>query len=223
LIAGTPNQAEMAKIKLSGLNRSSLSEQVREEVLRRILDGQLKPGERIVETRLAQEMGTSQAPIREALRSLEALGVLHAVPNRGVHVRVLQPSELAEIYLIRAELESYAASLAVVTLKSDVTELEAHIAAMNRAAAAHSLSQFAEANAQFHRHIVVASGLAILVEIWAMLDVKARTMVTVTRNGRDLAAIADSHKPIVEAIKSGQPMAARRAMRQHILAYKPKA
>jgi DNA-binding GntR family transcriptional regulator len=211
----------VARTRPLALDRLSLSEQVREEVLRRILDGTLRAGDRIVETRLAQELGTSQAPIREALRSLEPLGVVQSLPNRGVRVRVLQASELAEIYLVRAELEAYAASLAAPKLKANVSALEQHIAAMHRAAASRNLSRFSEANALFHRHVVEASGLVTLVEIWAMLDVKARTMLAVTRSGLDLGAVAESHWPIVEALKAGKAAAARRAMRQHILRYKP--
>lgn len=211
----------MTKPRPLTLDRLSLSEQVREEVLRRILDGTLRAGDRIVETRLAQELGTSQAPIREALRALEPLGVVQSLPNRGARIRVLDARELAEIYLVRAELEGFAAGLAAPKLKGNVGALELQIQAMNRAAAVNSLSRFAEANARFHRHVVEASGLTTLVEIWAMLDVKSRTMLAVTRSGQDLSAVADSHWPIVAALETGKAAAARRAMRRHVLMFKP--
>src|SRR5216683_765907 len=70
-------------IRAAAIKRPSLAETVREEILGRILSGEIQPGERIVEMRIAQELGTSQAPVREALRALEVIGVIESSKNRG--------------------------------------------------------------------------------------------------------------------------------------------
>jgi DNA-binding GntR family transcriptional regulator len=89
--------------------RSVLAEQVKDRLLQDILAGRYPPHSRIVETRVARELGTSQAPVREALRGLEALGVVEILPFRGARVRRPSTHELMEAYAVRSELECLAA------------------------------------------------------------------------------------------------------------------
>jgi DNA-binding GntR family transcriptional regulator len=199
------------------IERISLAEKVRAELLRRILDGTIRPGERIIELRVAEEFGTSQAPVREALRALEALGVVEANRNRGARARMLNRRELAEISDIRAELEGYAASFAAAKFKGATGELEGHVEIMLRAAKAQDVRRFAEANADFHRLIVRSAGNAMLLEIWSLLDVKAHTVMNLLRGQRDLILVAKSHLPIVAALNAGDARAARRATRAHVV------
>ena len=98
------------------ISRSVLSDQVKDRLLQSILDGRYPPGARIVETRVARELGTSQAPVREALRDLEALGVVETAAFRGARVRRPSADELLEAFVIRAELESLGARLAIPRL-----------------------------------------------------------------------------------------------------------
>ena len=97
---------------MSTISRTVLREQVKDVLLQRIVSGELQPGERLVETRIAQELGTSQAPVREALRDLELLRLVESEPFRGARVRSLGDEELVEIYPVRAVLEELAAKLA---------------------------------------------------------------------------------------------------------------
>src|ERR687887_1897079 len=116
------------------VSRTPLREQVKELVLERILDGTYAPGERLVETRIAQELGTSQAPVREALRDLELLRLVESEPFRGARVREVRREELAEIYPVRAALEEVAAREAAKRLDGEVEQLEAELEAMRTAA-----------------------------------------------------------------------------------------
>src|SRR5512136_3235755 len=107
------------------ISRSPLSDQVKDNLLQAILDGRYPPGSRIVETRVARELGTSQAPVREALRGLEALGVIEILPFRGARVRRPSASELLEAYAVRFELEALGARLGVPRMSdADLAELE---------------------------------------------------------------------------------------------------
>ena len=90
------------------ISRSVLAEQVKDRLLQDILGGRYPSHSRIVETRVARELGTSQAPVREALRGLEALGVIEIHPFRGARVRHPSRGELLEAYAVRAELEALA-------------------------------------------------------------------------------------------------------------------
>ena len=94
--------------------------------------------------------------------------------------------------------------------------------AMTETAVAGDPFAFGEANARFHGLIMEASGNGTLLDIWRRLDVRSRATVNIIRMGRDLKAIAQSHLPILRAIASGRPEAARRAARAHILGYRPK-
>src|ERR1700750_1083456 len=101
------------------LTRSVLADQVRERRLEAILDGSYPPDSRIVETAVAKELGTSQAPVREALRGLEALVIDEITPVRCARVRRLESAELLEAYAVRSSLESLAARLAVPRMSDD--------------------------------------------------------------------------------------------------------
>ena len=103
--------------------RTVLREQVKDVLLQRIVSGELEPGERLVETRIAQELGTSQAPVREALRDLELLRLVESEPFRGSRVRVFDEEEMIEVYPVRASLEELAARLAAERLDGDVSAL----------------------------------------------------------------------------------------------------
>ena len=108
------------------ISRSVLAEQVKDRLLQDILSGRYPPDSRIVETRVAREIGTSQAPVREALRGLEALGVVEILPFRGARVRRPVVAELLEAYAVRAELESLGARLGVPQMTDgDLAEIEA--------------------------------------------------------------------------------------------------
>ena len=96
----------------SPLLRESTSARLRTLILQRIIDGQYPPGHRLKELQLAREFNTSQAPVREALRELEATGIIESEPHRGSRVRTVSERELGEAYKVRAVLEQLAGELA---------------------------------------------------------------------------------------------------------------
>ena len=140
------------------LSRIGLSQQIRDRLLSRIMSGALKPGDRLVELRIAGEMATSQAPVREALRELEAMGVVETLRNKGARVRVITDDELRQIYDVRAQLEGYAAELAAAGGAPIKSKLVACIRAMRKAARQSDQIGFADHNSQFHRLIVESTG-----------------------------------------------------------------
>jgi DNA-binding GntR family transcriptional regulator len=189
---------------------------VKELLLARILAGEYRPGDRLVETRIAQELGTSQAPVREALRDLELLRFVESEPFRGARVREISPEELAEIYPVRAAIEEVAAREATGRLGGDVSSLAEELAAMRRAADDGDLHELVEHDVAFHRVIVEASGNGILLDVWISLRVEARTIITALKAGIDYHELADSHEPVLEALADRDPERAGRALRRHI-------
>jgi DNA-binding GntR family transcriptional regulator len=198
------------------LSRTVLREQVKEILLGRILDGTYAPGDRLVETRIAQELGTSQAPVREALRELELLRFVESKAYVGARVREVSEEELAEIYPVRAAIEEVAAQEAAVRLDGGVEQLAGELEAMRRAATAGDLHAQVEADVRFHRLIVQASANRTLFEVWSSLRVEARTVITVLATGVDRHELAEMHLPILEALAARDPAEAGRAVREHV-------
>ena len=200
------------------ISRPALREHIKKALLQRILDGEYKPGERIVETHIAQEFEVSQGPVREALRELESLRLVVTEPHRGARVRQVSIDELVEIYPVRAALEDVAGRAAWPVLHGDAGVLHAELDALFAAAEAQDLNAFIAHDVQFHRAIVRAAGNRTLEELWESLHVHTRTTITLLAVG-DLRLVAESHRPIVEALEHGTPAQAGRAMRRHIESY----
>jgi DNA-binding GntR family transcriptional regulator len=193
--------------------RTVLREQVKEVLLQRIISGQYAPGERLVETRIAQEFGISQAPVREALRDLELLRFVESAPFRGSWVRSISREEMAQVYPVRAALEEVAAREAAAHLDGDVSALEAELAAMLAAADLHE--QVAH-DVRFHELIVEASGNQPLMAAWQALQVAAVTAITALATGMPREDIARRHEPIIEALRVGDAEGAGSAIRAHL-------
>src|SRR4029450_7291485 len=98
------------------LERRVFREEIREKLIEDILNGRLAPGSRIVETRIAQQFGVSQGPVREALRDLELYGFVVSSPFRGTQIRKISTEDLLEIYPLRAAIEGVAARTAAVKI-----------------------------------------------------------------------------------------------------------
>jgi DNA-binding GntR family transcriptional regulator len=207
----SPEPSRQAPIRL--VSRTSLREQVKDLLLARILRHEYAPGERLVETRIAQELGISQAPVREALRELESLRFIESAPFRGAWVREVSDRELAEVYPIRAALEDVAARLAAGRMRGDVAALEHEVAQM---AEAGDLRAQVEHDVRFHQLIVEASGNARLLELWESLQVESRTTITALRTGLDHVEVARRHQPIVEALRRADAEEAAREIRGHV-------
>jgi DNA-binding GntR family transcriptional regulator len=195
------------------LTRTVLREQVKELLLERILSGRYQPGERLVETRIAQELGVSQAPVREALRDLEILRFVESAAFRGARVREVSREEMAQVYPVRAALEGLAAQEAARRMNGDVRALERELRAMR---AAGDLHELVDHDVRFHELIVEAAGNAPLCDVWRSLQVAARSAVTVLATGLDIREIADMHKPILEALRRRDGGLAAREIEAHL-------
>jgi DNA-binding GntR family transcriptional regulator len=195
------------------ITRSVLSDQVKGRLLQAILDGRYPPGARIVETRVAKEFGTSQAPVREALRDLEALGVVENAPFRGARVRQPSAQELLEAFDVRSVLESHAARLALSNVEdSDLERLKELLDEMREAAAQGDAYTEAAADAAFHGLIMHLSGNATLERVWKTLEPFLRTYITIVSPRIDRQAVADRHVPIIDALRAGEPELVEEAM-----------
>jgi DNA-binding GntR family transcriptional regulator len=185
------------------------------------MSGALKPGDRLIELKIAGEMATSQAPVREALRDLEAMGVIETHRNKGARVRVITNEELRQIYDVRAQLEGYATYLVTASAVPVENKLRTSIIKMTKAAEKKDYRTFSDHNVEFHRVIVKGSQNTVLLDLWETLNVKMRTMVNVSRSRGNLLELAQSHVLLVDAVLTGNPELASKAARDHVLTNKP--
>ncbi|HEX5995566.1 MAG TPA: GntR family transcriptional regulator [Jiangellales bacterium] len=199
------------------LERTVMREQIKELLIQRILDGTYKPGERIVELQLVNELGVSQAPVREALRDLEAMRFIQTEPYKGARVRAVTRDELAESYPVRAALEELAGQMAAPRADAELlSRLEAEIQNMLTAARAQDQHGLLVHDARFHELVVEAAGNSVLLDAWSGLRIEAFTLVSMLTSHLDLAAIANTHLPILEALRHGDAELTGKVMREHI-------
>ena len=198
------------------LMRNVLADQVRDRLLEGILQGEYPPDSRIIETAVARDLQTSQAPVREALRTLEGLGVVEIIPFRGARVRQLQPDELLEAYVVRSRLETLAAELAVPKLtNANIEELVGFGQKMQQAAKAGDGHKVAEYDVSFHGRIVELSGNRTLLRVWRSLEPFSRTYLTLVMPGSDPDWTAGLHIPIVESLRRRDTLGVVRALENH--------
>ncbi|MGD6741597.1 GntR family transcriptional regulator [Streptomyces sp. BH106] len=200
------------------LERVPLHERVRRFVLEGLVAGRWEPGDRIVERRVALELGVSQAPVREALRELETMELVTSVPNKGVRVRELTLDQLRDVYLVRASLERRAVMLAAPRMVGNVTVLERHLLAMRRAAVDGDTDEQALHGVAFHRAIVYACGNPVLIRHWDWLGVEAWTRLSLRWLRTELHDNAEDHEEIVAGLRRGDTHLGR-LMELHIMDY----
>jgi DNA-binding GntR family transcriptional regulator len=198
------------------VTREVLSERVKDRILTWILEGDLEPGSRIVETRVARDLGVSQAPVREALRDLAILGFVEMQPHKGARVRKPTKQELTEAIEVRAELEALAGRLAAERRTEQcLLDLEELYAAMDEAADRGDAHDQALNNTRFHARIIEAAHNQTLMRQWSLLEPFSRTYVTASVPGMDLHWLTKRHDEMLEAIRDQDPERAAETMRRH--------
>ena len=207
----------MNRAKSPRRERRVLRDEIRDRLIEHILNGKLAPGERIVEMRIAQQFGVSQAPVREALRDLDLLGFVVSSPFRGAIVRQISVEELVQLYPIRAVLEGLAARHAASRINpTTLKKLEGLLATMRTAAARGDHRRAVEADFAFHLTIVEASGNRLLQQIWDRMRLATTTFLTVSKSHHSLREIVERHASVVDALRTKDPDAAERTLRMHI-------
>lgn len=189
-----------------------------------ILAGAFPPGGRLIESDIAEQMGVSRAPVREAIRALQQEGLVEIFPHRGAVVVGVSEEELERIYELRALIEQIAFARACETIQPEqLEELAGLIEAMRRQVADAAIDDLIESDIAFHRLIVRASGYRIFARLWESLDglTRVRTLQSLTFPAGEeffLARSAETHAALYEAVKAGDAELARQLVGEHILA-----
>jgi DNA-binding GntR family transcriptional regulator len=197
--------------------RTVISEQIKKQLMEEILLHKYKPGERMVESALAKELRVSQASVREALRSLVAMGFLESEPFKGITVRSLSRQDLWEVSTVRAALESLAATHAAQRITdAELEELERISEAMIEAGKAGDVHQRVRLNIEFHKALIRASGNKLILHLFDILQFGSWSLMVGTSTTMDPVEIAARHRNLIEAFRTRDPEKASQAIREHI-------
>ncbi|HZS94902.1 MAG TPA: GntR family transcriptional regulator [Chloroflexota bacterium] len=195
----------------------SLGEQIYQTLRRALMRGEFAPGSRIIETVIADQLGVSRTPVREALSRLTVEGWLESRPNKGVIVAGITPRQVVERYALRQVLEGYAARQAAERVTDDMLDRLDHICeTAARSVSDQQAVEFARLDGELHEGILRAAGNETLISIWRQYLHPARhTMFALgTRDHRE--RLVANHRDIVAALRQHDPDSAEKAMIAHL-------
>jgi DNA-binding GntR family transcriptional regulator len=189
------------------------------EVLRQAIGtGRLVPGERLVEKHIAAELGTSRAPVRDALRELVHEGLVLHTPYRGSSVLGVSEEEVHGVLIpIRLTLERYGFARALDRLgRAELEDLERIVAAMRSAAVGGDLRAVVDADVRFHETVLEASRLPHTTQIWRSISPRIRVYFFRYDRDRELTAVVDEHRELLDAIRARDRDGLDRLLVEHI-------
>ncbi|WP_419726031.1 GntR family transcriptional regulator [Terrisporobacter petrolearius] len=204
--------------KLNLDNYKPLRDVVFENLRTAILEGNLKAGKRLMEVQLAEQLGVSRTPIREAIRKLELEGLVVMLPRKGAYVANMSFKDLIDVLEIRASLEGLAASLASERLRDeDIVELERVAKEFEKSVRETDIDTVLKKDVEFHEKIfLMANNKKLYHLITSLWEQVHRFRVTYVSNYEASLSLVDEHNRILEAIKSGDSELAKKYATEHI-------
>ncbi len=204
------------------IKRTSLSTKVSEAIVEGLLDGRLSPGDRLVESDLADLLGISRSPVREALTELALSGVVAREPGRGCRIREWTKKDLADLFGVRSQLEGYAARLAATQVTPDFKKTaEKIIARMAKAARKNDYLAMINLDMAFHEAIWELSGNLLLRRVLDDLSPQFRLFLTLNwKFHGGLDEVADNHQRLLDSLMSGDEQKAESAIFDHVVVEK---
>jgi len=201
------------------LQTQSLPALVQRELERRILAGEFAAGGKLNEAAIADLLGVSRGPVREAFRALEESGLVRLAKNRGVFVREIAVEEADEIYELRAVLDAHAGRrVARNVAPADLRALRGLVDRMDRAVARDDIDAYHAANLAFHESLVALAGNAKLLAIYRRLvnELHLYRRATLAQQGA-LPVSVREHHDILDRIAAGDAAAAGAALYDHVM------
>lgn len=189
---------------------------IRDAIYEQVVNGELKPGDRITELEWAKIFNTSQAPVREAIRDLEAMGVVVSIPFKGAFVREMTVKDLKDIHQIRIGLEGVALKNAILKASDqDIENVKSIFCLMTEYAKNGQKEEFIKEDIHFHEKIVELADTTELMKMWKMCNVELWTAFNVQMSQSDLVKFAVSHKEILDVLEKRQTRRAFEVMDEH--------
>ncbi|KAA0549865.1 GntR family transcriptional regulator [Bacillus sp. BGMRC 2118] len=202
------------------IDHRTLSDDVATLIRKMILNGTLKPGERINQVQLAEQMEISRGPLREALRLLQNEGLVKHETNKGAFVTTLSHQDVYEIYTLRALLEGEAARLGASKLtKKNFRQLHYYLEEFAEALEDKDLEREAKVDISFHQMIVRSCGHQRLISMHQQLDTQVGAMFYTVANNLPKRAgeVVENHKLLLEVLQGGNDDDIQEVIKNHYL------
>ena len=198
--------------------RATLTNRALKEIRDAIRTGKLRPGDRLIEMQLAEEMQISRFPIREALRYLEKEGLVETKPFKGTHVARFTEQDMEELYSLRSSLEELAVRILIENLdEKKILKLETIIQSMQKASHTGNLDQMISEDLRFHQTVCELSGHRKLLVVWRTLESQLQVFLNIEKDFFETTyQYVSTHNPIMEAIKNRNTETAEKAIRAHL-------
>ncbi len=197
------------------IEKRKISYQVSKYIQNMIINNELKSGERIVETKIAKQLGISQTPVREALRELETMGLVEIKPYLGCFVKSITQKELYQAYHLRSLLESFAVSHVGNIREPELKMLGDKIKQMEYAQKANDKDLFGVYDVEFHEIIVKSAKNPLLERMWRMASVAQWTALTIETAHKPIEFFTELHKPICDCLSNGDYQGAQKEIENH--------
>lgn len=199
-------------------DKSSLRGQVFNKIHDDIINGKYEPGDSLVETKLAEELGVSRTPVREAIRQLELEGLVTYIPNKGVYVTGISEQDIKDIYTIRSLVEGLAVKWAIERIQpKQLEELEEIVELMEYYTVKGDMEQVTKLDTRFHDVIYDACNSKVLKNtLRNLLRYIRRARLSSLRVPKRAHQALEEHKQILDAFKSHDPERGERLMIEHI-------
>ncbi len=207
-----------AAVAEAGAKAGPRGQQVIEAVRTAIISGRFEPGDRLIESALSAEFGTSRGPVREALRQLENEGLVMSFPYRGAVVLGVSDEEVQEVLIpIRLTLERYSFVRAIATMTDeDFADLGKQIWLMEQAGKANDLIKLVEADLGFHEIVISASGQLHTMQIWGTIWPRIRAYFYRYELARSFEATVEEHRVLLAALQTRDPAIVLAQLERHI-------
>jgi len=176
-------------------------DEIRSAIKNAIVTGELKPGDRIIETKWAKDLGVSQSPVREAIRELEIIGLVENVPYKGSYVRKITKKDMRDSYKVRMSLELLGIQDALENINDlQIKELHIILKEMEKAAEKHEFDLYILKDFLFHQKIMESSNNSLLLRLWDQCNIKDSTYIGTWISHQPLEKLSFRHEDIYESI-----------------------
>lgn len=209
----------MTKSPLHPVDARTLRQSVTEAIRQGILQGDLLPGAQVNQAQIAEQLGVSRGPVREALGQLEEEGLIKNVPYKGTFVTAITGEYISELYSIRRVIETFAAhEAAMKATQADLAELRAVLTEMYSTAALGDMSMMGSLDIQFHYLICRSAHHSLLLQMWKSIEIGVRRCLALRhRIYRSPADVIGTHPDILAAIAAGEAERASAILSTHIV------
>ncbi len=202
-----------------GIDQDLLADRTAAWLRARIVAGELAAGDRIIESQVAEDLGVSRGPVRDAFKQLAREGLLHDIPRRGTYVVQLEASDVVDLLDLRAGIEGRAARLIVEQgHQSTVRDLDAAVRRLADACRDGDEAAISEADYRFHEAVVLATGNGRLHEVFVRYVTELRVLLRSDEERLHEAGadISGQHLQLLRALEAGDAAFAGRAFERHV-------